>query len=152
MTVPSRVFLAALLCIHFLTGCTTEPSTRQEPGTVKVTDPNLLVGHTWLLQGPNNVILVPRARPDLVFNDTTRINASSGCNSSFGQVELDDAGNFELAGPMGTTMMACPPPLDEQEQNYFEALGRARYFEIKDEQLLLQDEFGNLLLRFSKAK
>lgn len=116
-----------------------------------MTDPSLLVGHTWLLQGPNNVILVSRARPDLVFNDQSRINASSGCNSSFGQVELDDQGNFKLSGPMGVTMMACPPPLDEQERNYFEALERTRYFEIQDDQLLLQDEFGNLLLRFSKA-
>lgn len=153
------VVLAAVL-LSALTGCagsgsseTTEPEAAakpSEPGQVS-TSVRELYGKTWLLEGPDTVLLDPQARPDLLVNQSGRLNASTGCNTFFGNVTVDDQGAF-AADLGGMSMMACPPPLDEQEDVFMRAMIESTRFEINDGQLHLLDSNGQLTLQFTPAE
>jgi heat shock protein HslJ len=66
-----------------------------------------------------------------------RIVGSSGCNSYSVDYEID---NYELnvSSSIGATMMLCfPPPVMEQEQEYFELIKAAETFQVDDDTLII---------------
>lgn len=67
--------------------------------------------------------------------------ATVGCNQLVGQLELDGA-SLRFRGA-ATTLMACPPPLAEMEQQLREVLESARGWHITGEVLGLRDEAGD---------
>ena len=72
-----------------------------------------------------------------------------GCNSYFTSYELD---GFDLSfGPVGSTMMACLPPLMEAEQAYFANLGQVAAYQSGGIQMALLDANGDFLLEFDLA-
>lgn len=71
-----------------------------------------------------------------------RISATAGCNQMVGGYEM--SGDTVRVGPMATTMMACPPPLDDRERALAAALDSARHWQVVGQSLLLRDEAGNL--------
>ncbi|MEX1295766.1 MAG: META domain-containing protein [Candidatus Limnocylindrales bacterium] len=74
---------------------------------------------------------------------------SGGCNSYFTSYELD---GFDLAfGPVGSTMMACLPPLMEAEQAYFANLSEVAAYQSGGIQMALLDAEGGFLLEFELA-
>jgi heat shock protein HslJ len=80
-----------------------------------------------------------------------RVSGSAGCNRLLGGYRLDgDRLSFEpnLAG----TMMACPPPLMEQEQAVVTALGDVAGYELGDAGLALTDAQGTRLLTFAELE
>ncbi|MDG4649940.1 META domain-containing protein [Roseibacterium sp. SDUM158017] len=83
---------------------------------------NLLTGREWLVEDIGGVPAIEGARPTLLFDAGGRVAGSGGCNRWFSGYELTGEGlSF---GPAGTTMMACPDPLMEQERRFLDALGR----------------------------
>lgn len=67
-----------------------------------------------------------RREPYIVFQDgpDARFSATVGCNQINGGYELD--GERLVFGASASTMMACPPPLDEVEQAFLGVLGDVR--------------------------
>ena len=51
-----------------------------------------------------------------------------GCNNFFGLVKID--GDTIEFGPIGATRKACGDAIDDQEFRFFQALEKARSFEI----------------------
>lgn len=73
-----------------------------------------------------------------------RLIGSGGCNRMGGSYQLQ-AGNLQF-GPIAGTRMACPDGMD-QEQAFFDVLGRIRHWTIKGQHLELSDDHGKVLAR-----
>jgi len=86
---------------------------------------------------------------DLSFAKDGRFGASAGCNRFMGEAEIDgEAITFpdKIAG----TMMACPEGLAEQEETVLALLARVTSYQIEPTALILLDEEGTALLRYSR--
>ncbi|WP_295884090.1 META domain-containing protein [uncultured Thiohalocapsa sp.] len=86
------------------------------------------------------------ARAVLRFEDG-RVGGSAGCNRLLGGYSLEDE-VLTIAPNMASTMMACPPPLMEQEQAVIAALGQVAGYGLTDTGLALTDADGEALLTF----
>jgi len=72
----------------------------------------------------------------LVFTADGRVAGSGGCNRYFSAVEFGEPGVLSL-GPVGSTMMACPQQLMNQEQQYLRALQVVEGYQLTGDQLEL---------------
>jgi heat shock protein HslJ len=80
-----------------------------------------------------------------------RLSGSAGCNQLLGAYQLD-GGALSFEPNIAGTMMACPPPLMEQEQAVTQTLDEVAGFELNAEGLTLTDADGLPLLRFGELK
>lgn len=87
------------------------------------------------------LLLLPEA------DGATRFSATAGCNMMMGSYELDD--DALTFGPVATTMMACPPPLDRLEQGFAAALEAVARFEIDGHALRLLDADGRIRMQLT---
>ena len=138
----ARTLTATIVVALIAAGCATS-----DGETAQDVD---LVGTTWLATEIEGAGVVDGAKSTLGFVDPGRVAGQGGCNRYFGGVAID--GQSMEFGKMGSTMMACPPPLMEQEQRYLAALGAAKRFELKDGTLLLFGEGPDPLVRFSQLE
>ncbi len=76
--------------------------------------------------------------PEIVFGADGRVSGSSGCNRFNGSVTVD--GKALSFGPLASTRMACPGPLDAQERAFFGALERVAGHNIEDGVALVDGE------------
>ena len=76
-----------------------------------------------------------------------RAAGSAGCNRYFTSYEVD-GDHLKLDDKIGTTMMACPAPVMEQEQNYLSLLPQTATFDFAEGKLTLIDADGEALLVF----
>jgi len=76
------------------------------------------------------------------------VGGTSGCNSFFGSYTLD--GDGIVIEQIGSTLMACPDPLMQQEQDFLAALSAAAGYAIDGETLQLLDAAGNVLATFTR--
>ena len=76
-----------------------------------------------------------------------QVVGSAGCNQYFGGYELS-GGNLTVPGPLGSTMMACPEDVMNQEFAYLQALQAAESYEIDGDELRI--DCGEQLLVFRK--
>lgn len=132
----------ALVTILLVGGCET---TRSETRTV--TD---LAGTSWVAKDIGGIGVVGRVQSTLTFAEPGKVAGSGGCNRFFGTVTKDSS-SIEF-GKMGSTMMACPPPLMEQEKRYLAALGETKRFEVRDGMLLLFSDGPDPIVRFVKTE
>jgi len=77
-----------------------------------------------------------------------QVSGAGGCNQFTATYEID--GDQITIGPAAATRMFCNEPegIMDQEQQYFEALGRARSFRLTPDKLELRDEDGSLQVGF----
>jgi heat shock protein HslJ len=94
------------------------------------------------------VPVIPGTEVTIEFEDG-RLGGSAGCNNYFGAYEVD-GNQVAISGPLGSTRMMCGAPegVMEQEQAYLAALQQAASFEATDEQLLISDSSGQVILRY----
>lgn len=97
-----------------------------------------LEGPVWLLASygdPDNPTpVLPDSEITALFNAADgRVSGRSGCNNYFGSYTVD--GDALTIGPLGSTMMACPEPLMQQEQAYTAALQGAENFSVEEDTL-----------------
>jgi len=74
-------------------------------------------------------------------------SGSGGCNKYFGAYEAD--GSSLTFGVMGSTMMACLPPVSDQEIQYLSALSTAASYEIVDGKLQMASGEGEIVLTYA---
>ncbi len=106
-----------------------------------------LVGTSWLAEEIDGRTVLEKVESTLTFDSAQRIAGQAACNRYFGALELGD-GTIRLK-PAGTTRMACPPPIMEQESRFLTALGAATAFRRERGKLLLLDEGGRVRVRLA---
>ena len=87
---------------------------------------------------PHMVLRIEDAHPSC--------SATVGCNQIFGGYETK--GDHIKFGPMMTTLMACPPPLDALERDLIAALDRSARYHILAHTMELYDENGSPVALF----
>lgn len=117
-------------------------------GGCRTADPSpdtSLIGTAWRAEEIDSRAVLERVESSLTFDSAQRIVGQAACNRYFGTVELGE-GRIRLK-PAGTTRMACPPPVMEQESRFLAALGAATGFRREAGKLLLLDDDGRVRLR-----
>ncbi|MFC2018631.1 META domain-containing protein [Chloroflexota bacterium] len=74
-----------------------------------------------------------------------KLGGSSGCNRYFGGYETSK-NKLTVIPPIGATMMACPGPIMEQEQEYLSLLQTAETFRIQGGKLTISTSGGQILV------
>jgi heat shock protein HslJ len=95
----------------------------------------LLQGGEWVVEDIDSAGIVDRSRATLVFGLDGRISGRASCNTYGGQYKL--TGESLTIDKAATTMMACAPSLDAQEQRFLAALAATQRFEITGDGALL---------------
>jgi heat shock protein HslJ len=103
------------------------------------------VGVPWIVAGGLDVA---ELKPSATFADGT-VSGSTGCNRFTGRYTLE--GEALEIGQIASTRMACPPPADEVERAYLDALGRVAAWRFDGTDLVLVDGDGFELVRFRAA-
>ena len=86
----------------------------------------------------------------LQFNTDGRFIGHAGCNRFFGSAELVE--NELSFGPIGATRMTCGDAADGLEYAFLEALESARAAYRSDGRLVLRDDAGTTVLRFTQTE
>ncbi len=111
---------------------------------------DVLENTTWTAIGIDGNTLETDRRPEIQFAEGGAFGGSGGCNRFSGQAEI--SGEM-LAFPdnMAATLMACPPPMEEVEREFFGALQRVTRFTVSGDSLVFLDDAGEPVLKFVRA-
>lgn len=103
-----------------------------------------LAGNEWLVVQVNGETVGTAQVPQIRFGADGQVSGTSGCNRFSGSyTEADGQLTF---GPLATTRMACPGPLDQQEKDFFQAMSKVVGFGVHDGNTVLLDAEGNGLI------
>jgi heat shock protein HslJ len=108
-----------------------------------------LVGSEWLLEDLVGSGVMDNARATLSFPERDKVAGNGSCNRFFGPAEI--AGSALKLGPLGSTRMACPEAVMNQERKYLSALQAAERYEWKDPYLLVHCKGIDRPLRFTRV-
>lgn len=106
---------------------------------------NALTGPEWQVVQLNGEAVGAAQMPQLRFGVDGQVSGTSGCNRFFGS--FTEAGGQLGFGPLATTRMACPGPLDQQEKVFFQALSNVVSFGMRGGQTVLLDAEGEVLMQ-----
>ena len=109
-----------------------------------------LPGTKWELVSLNGAAPVAGTSLTLFFGNDDQAGGDAGCNTYGGSFTVK--GSSLTFGPMMSTMMACEPPIMDQEQAYLKALGETKSFEGSADKLTLKDGSGKELAVFAPFK
>jgi heat shock protein HslJ len=108
-----------------------------------------LVGSDWVLEDLAGSGVVSGVRATLSFPEAGKVAGDGSCNRFFGMSEIAGT-EIKLTG-LGSTRMACPEPIMNQETKYLNALQAAERYEWKDPNLLIFSNGLDKPLRFTRA-
>jgi heat shock protein HslJ len=80
------------------------------------------------------------------------LSGNAGCNRYFGSYTLGTDNRLSIPAPVGATMMACAPPVSEQERQYLSDLSAVVAFQLEDELLRLLDVNHKTVLEYTAVK
>jgi heat shock protein HslJ len=109
-----------------------------------------LAGTEWLLEDLGGAGVIENVQATLTFPEAGKTVGNGSCNRFFGPAEITGS-TIEL-GPLGSTRMACPEAVMNQETKYLDALQAAERFEWKDPYLLIYCKGFEKPLRFTRMK
>ena len=118
----------AVAGLFVLGGCTAG----QEASSVSLTDTQ------WTLTELNGNPIMPGTTISAQFNKDGQVGGSSGCNR-YSTTYTVQGDQISFGEPGASTLMACLPPIMDQEAAYQEALAATSSFEISDDELILYD-------------
>lgn len=104
-----------------------------------------LLGSEWQLQDLDGVA-ADHGNATLTFPEAGKVAGNGSCNRFFGAAEIN--GDAIKLSAMGSTRMACPEPVMNQESKYLEALQAAERFEWNDPYLMIYCKGFEKPLRF----
>ena len=108
-----------------------------------------LAGTSWLLIEIEGGTPPLDTAASIEFQDG-RLGGSTGCNRYNSSYELGADEEISI-GMAAMTMMACPPPQMELEQQFTGALANVTGFRMEENQLALTDTGDNAVLVFALA-
>jgi heat shock protein HslJ len=91
------------------------------------------------------VTTLPDVKTTAEFKDGN-LSGNAACNTYNGSYQVD--GDKISFGSLMSTMMACPPPIMDQETGYLAALDMVGTFDVKGETLTIFDQDGEVVLEF----
>ncbi len=144
MIVLSSLLLAVIGCSAAGAGDNVEPDV--ESGAS-------LNGTSWVLQefGPDGsrTPVLPDTTVTLLFEDG-RISGSANCNTFF--ADVTQSGSELSFGPIGSTRMACPEPIMQQENDFLAAMASVNHYVVAEGQLTLTYDGGLLIFATAPAE
>ena len=81
-----------------------------------------------------------------------KLSGSAGCNRYFGSYTLGTDEQLSFSTPLGVTMMACMPPVSEQERQYLNDLSAVVAFQLEGGSLRLLDKDRKAVLDYTALK
>jgi len=102
----------------------------------------------WQLTSAAGLTIPDGVVPSAAFS-SGNVFGTAGCNTYRASYTLD-GDSLEISEPAGT-LIGCPPPVDEFERAYLDALGQVATWELDGEELVLSDADGGELLRLEVA-
>jgi heat shock protein HslJ/uncharacterized membrane protein len=106
-----------------------------------------LIGTAWRADEIGGRGVLPGVDSTLSFDTTERMSGHTACNRYVGTFRVGERTiRFE---PAGTTRMACPPDVMDQERRFLAMLAAATAFRREDGRLVLLDETGRVLVRLA---
>ena len=78
-----------------------------------------------------------------------KLSGSAGCNRYFGNYNTGTENQLSISTYIGATMMACAPPIAEQERQYLDRLPVVVTFQLEGGSLRLLDKDHQLVLEYS---
>jgi heat shock protein HslJ len=121
-----------------LAGCTA----RQEASSVSLMDTQ------WTLTELNGNPIMPGTTISARFSEDSLVGGSSGCNR-YSTTYMVQGNKISFGEQGASTLMACLPPIMDQESAYLEALAATTSFEISDDELILYDDSDNPVAVFA---
>jgi heat shock protein HslJ len=109
-----------------------------------------LAGSEWRLEDLAGSGVVDHVQATLAFPEAGKVAGNGSCNRFFGSVEV--SGNALKLSPLGSTRMACPEAVMNQETKYLNALQAAERYEWKDPYLLIYCKGFDKPLRFTRLE
>ncbi len=107
-----------------------------------------LTGSEWLLEDLAGGGVMDNVQATLAFPEAEKVSGNGSCNRFFGPAKIDV--DLIKLGPLGSTRMACPEAVMNQETQFLNALQAAERFEWKDPYLLLHCKGLEKPLRFTR--
>ena len=107
-----------------------------------------LAGSSWVLEDINGAGVLDDARATLEFSEAGKVSGRGSCNRFFGTAEVE--GSRIHLGPLGTTRMACPEAVMDQERRYLERLQQAERFAVEADVLRIFGRDSTASLRFRR--
>ncbi len=101
-----------------------------------------LGGTSWVLSTLDGQLPLPSTSPSLQLGEDGSATGSDGCNR-FSTTFTASRSTITFE-PAATTMMACPPAVATQAENFMAALNAANRYQLRGGQLILLD--GNTVL------
>jgi heat shock protein HslJ len=108
-----------------------------------------LSGSEWLLEDLDGTGVIDNAQATLSFPEKGKIAGKGSCNRFFGTADI--SGDHLKFGALGSTRMACPEAIMNQESKYLAALQASQRFEWKDPYLLIYYTGSEKPLRFTRT-
>ncbi len=106
-------------------------------------------GGTWLVEDIQSRGVMDYLQTTLRVSGGGDVTGSGGCNSYFGSADID--GDRIRFGALGSTRMACPEAIMDQESRFFAALELVRHWRVDPAgHLHLLDENGGTVVRLSR--
>ncbi len=107
----------------------------------------MLENTEWVAAVLNGAPIETERRPEIAFAQGGAFAGTGGCNRFNGQAEI--SGNrMEFPDNMAATLMACPPPLDEVEREFFKALQGVTTYAMQGDALAMLDAAGEPVVQF----
>jgi heat shock protein HslJ len=107
-----------------------------------------LAGSEWLLEDLGGSGVLDQIQATITFPEAGKVAGNGSCNRFFGAAQLH--GDAIKLGPLGSSRMACPEAVMNQETKYLEALQAAERFEWKDPYVLIYRKGLAKPLRFKR--
>lgn len=104
-----------------------------EEGTSDQT-PLALAGVEWTVEDIAGTAVVGETPATLIFGDDAKIAGHAGCNRFFGTYESTDS-ELKITTE-GTTRMACPESIMDQEQAFLKTLNEVDSYQVDEEGVL----------------
>lgn len=110
----------------------------------------------WVLEELNGEALpeLPEGvsrTPGIEFGNGGQFSATAGCNMMNGTAGLAGA-SISFPEQMASTMMACPPPLDELERSFGAALAEVEELRLDGSRMVFLNAAGAEVMGFSAAE
>ncbi len=105
-----------------------------------------LAGTNWALATLHSQPILPNSYVSARFDAGGAVSGSGGCNRYRASYQID--GPHMTIGAAAGTLMACPPPLMEQERAFLAALQATAGYEIGEGTLALKDRAGATIASF----
>jgi len=140
---PPQTRITTALAALMAAACASEPPNQPPPD---------LADTQWVAEDIDGQRITDRVESTLSIDANGRASGTGGCNRYFGDVTHTE-GTISF-GPLGSTRMACPAAVMDQEQRFFAALEASRSYRQDDLTglLYLRNKAGDDILRLRRMR